>query len=180
MMAKGDFEKFMNSLSIISSLKKRYPLSLRVNYTFNEDNFSELSEFYNTFGKYDIDVLQIRPIIKLGNTEYNNFSLKKITPIYNEVHQGLIDDSKKHKFMRLAHNIHQIKKRSSMDSVINKYVYCYISPSDLFDEKFNWKEDTYETYAKRVSIGKQIIRDAFSSRSKILSYQNDKLNYEIN
>ena len=67
-----------------------------------------------------------------------------------------------------------------MDSVINKYVYCYISPSDLFDEKFNWKEDTYETYAQRVSIGKQIIRDAISSRSKILSYQNDKLNYEIN
>ena len=180
MMAKGDFEKFMNSLSIISSLKKQYPLSLRVNYTFNEDNFSELSEFYNTFGKYDIDVLQIRPIIKLGNTEYNNFSLKKITPIYNEVLQGLIDDSKKHKVMLLAHNIHQINKRSSIDSVINKYVYCYISPSDLFDKKFKWKEDTYETYAKRVSIGKQIIRDAISSRSKILNYQNDKLNYEIN
>lgn len=48
-----------------------------------------------------------------------------------------------------------------------------------FNENFKWKEDTYDTYAKRVSIGKQILNDAFSSKTKILSYRNDKLNYEI-
>lgn len=179
MMAKADYERFMNSLEIISSIKKKYPLSLRINYTFNEDNFSELGRFFKTFGKYDIDVLQIRPIIKLGNTAYNNFSLKKIVPMYDDVLQNLTKDAKKHNVMMLAHNIKQIKKRVSMESVINKYVYCYISPSDLFNENFKWKEDTYETYAKRVSIGKQILNDAFASRTKILSYRNDKLNYEI-
>ena len=179
MMAKADYERFMNSLEIISSIKKKYPLSLRINYTFNEDNFSELGGFFKTFGKYDIDVLQIRPIIKLGNTAYNNFSLKKIVPMYDDVLQNLTKDAKKHNVMLLAHNIKQIKKRVSMESVINKYVYCYISPSDLFNENFKWKEDTYETYSKRVSIGKQILNDAFASRTKILSYRNDKLNYEI-
>lgn len=169
----------MNSLEIISSIKKKYPLSLRINYTFNEDNFSELGGFFKTFGKYDIDVLQIRPIIKLGNTAYNNFSLKKIIPMYDDVLQNLTKDAKKHNVMLLAHNIKQIKKRVSMESVINKYVYCYISPSDLFNENFKWNEDTYDTYAKRVSIGKQILNDAFSSKTKILSYRNDKLNYEI-
>ncbi len=179
MMAKADYERFMNSLVIISSIKKKHPLSLRINYTFNEDNFSELGGFFKTFGKYDIDVLQIRPIIKLGNTAYNNFSLKKIVPMYDDVLQNLTKDAKKHNVMLLAHNIKQIKKRVSMESVINKYVYCYISPSDLFNENFKWKEDTYETYSKRVSIGKQILNDAFASRTKILSYRNDKLNYEI-
>ena len=179
MMAKADYERFMNSLEIISSIKKKYPLSLRINYTFNEDNFSELGGFFKTFGKYDIDVLQIRPIIKLGNTAYNNFSLKKIIPMYDDVLQNLTKDAKKHNVMLLAHNIKQIKKRVSMESVINKYVYCYISPSDLFNENFKWNEDTYDTYAKRVSIGKQILNDAFSSKTKILSYRNDKLNYEI-
>ena len=179
MMAKADYERFLNSLEIISSIKKKYPLSLRINYTFNEDNFSELGGFFKTFGKYDIDVLQIRPIIKLGNTAYNNFSLKKIIPMYDDVLQNLTKDAKKHNVMLLAHNIKQIKKRVSMESVINKYVYCYISPSDLFNENFKWNEDTYDTYAKRVSIGKQILNDAFSSKTKILSYRNDKLNYEI-
>ncbi len=179
MMAKADYERFMNSLEIISSIKKKYPLSLRINYTFNEDNFYELGGFFKTFGKYHIDVLQIRPIIKLGNTAYNNFSLKKIIPMYDDVLQNLTKDAKKHNVMLLAHNIKQIKKRVSMESVINKYVYCYISPSDLFNENFKWKEDTYDTYAKRVSIGKQILNDAFSSKTKILSYRNDKLNYEI-
>lgn len=179
MMAKADYERFLNSLEIISSIKKKYPLSLRINYTFNEDNFSELGGFFKTFGKYDIDVLQIRPIIKLGNTTYNNFSLKKIIPMYDDVLQNLTKDAKKHNVMLLAHNIKQIKKRVSMESVINKYVYCYISPSDLFNENFKWNEDTYDTYAKRVSIGKQILNDAFSSKTKILSYRNDKLNYEI-
>ena len=56
--------------------------------------------------------------------------------MYDDVLQNLTKDAKKHNVMLLAHNIKQIKKRVSMESVINKYVYCYISPSDFFNENF--------------------------------------------
>lgn len=180
MMTKGNFDCFLNALKIITEIKKKYALLLRVNYTFNEDNFEELKSFYTVFGKYDIDILQIRPLRKMGNTEYQKFNLNNIIPIYDEVHQFLIYESRKRNVKLMAHSLNQINNRVSMNSVINKYVYCYISPSNLFNEKFIWKKDTYEKYSKRVSLKKQILYDVFSNKNKLLQYQSDKLNYEIN
>jgi len=83
MMGNGNYDLFMNALKIISKIKKSYPhLQLRINYTFNEDNFDELKSFWQVFGHLQIDTLQIRPIIKIGETAYNNFSLEKILPKY--------------------------------------------------------------------------------------------------
>ena len=180
MMNRGNFDSFLNSLRLLTEIKKKYPLTIRVNYTFNEDNFDELKLFYEIFGEFDIDILQIRPIVKLGNTEYNNFSLEKIIPVYDDVHQFLIEESRKHNVKLIAHNFNQINNRLSMDSVINKYVYSYISPDSLYHKDFLWKEDTYDTYSKRVLLKKQMLIDAFSSKRKLRKYQSDKLNYEIN
>lgn len=179
MMTKGNFESFLNSLELITELKKTYPITLRINYTFNEDNFSELELFYKVFDKIDIDILQIRPIVKLGDTEYNNFSLDKIIPIYDDVYKVLSEESIKRNVKLLAHNPKQLTNRLSIDSVINKYVYCYISPTSKFRKDFKWGEDTYNLYAKRTSIGKQLLNDMFSSKKKIMELRSDKLNYDV-
>ncbi len=180
MMNKGNFEKFINSLKIITELKKTYPLVLRVNYTFNEDNFKELQFFYKTFSDIDINILQIRPISKLGNTEYKNFSMKKVIPIYDTIHEILIKESKKNNVKLLAHNPKQLDNRFSMDSIINKYVYIYLSPTSLYKKDFKWNKETYDKYAKRTSISKKIIKDMFSNKKKLMKSISDKLNYDIN
>jgi molybdenum cofactor biosynthesis enzyme MoaA len=46
-MQKGDYKKFLQVLQWITELKTTdKKLSLRINYTFNEDNFNELTEFF--------------------------------------------------------------------------------------------------------------------------------------
>jgi len=84
-MQKGSYDKFLNSLKIITEVKKEFKdFSLRINYTFNEDNFSDLSDFMTVFGSFNIDTLQLRPINKLGNTTYQNFKMDKIIPLYDD------------------------------------------------------------------------------------------------
>ncbi|NQY07571.1 MAG: radical SAM protein, partial [Flavobacteriaceae bacterium] len=180
MMQKGDFDKFLNVLKLISKVKEKHELKLRINYTFNEDNFEELSSFYEVFDEVDIDILQIRPIVKIGNTEYNNFSLEKVIPVYDEVQKGLLAESQKRGVTLLSHKPKKLKNRVSLDSVIKKYVYCYISPTSLFRKDFKWGDETYNQYARRRGIPGRILKDALKSKKTILNYADDKLNYDIN
>ena len=68
----------------------------------------------------------------------------------------------------------------SLDSVIKKYVYCYISPTSLFRKDFKWGDETYNQYARRRGIPGSILKDALKSKKAILNYADDKLNYDIN
>ena len=86
-------------------------------------------------------------------------TLKKIIPKYNSIHRLLLNESSKHNVKLLAHNPTQLTNRLSIHSIINKYVYCYISPSSLFDEKIIWKKDTYESFSKRTHLSKKNIKE---------------------
>jgi molybdenum cofactor biosynthesis enzyme MoaA len=180
MMTKGDFDKFLNVLAIVTKVKEKYPLKLRINYTFNEDNFKELQSFFTVFDAYDIDILQVRPIVKLGDTAYNNYSLDAVFPIYDQVYEYLLHESKKRKVQLLIHNPSQLSNRKSSASVINKYVYTYISPTSLYHDGFKWNEETYDQYAKRTMLVCGLLKDVFASRKVLKSLKNDKLNYEVN
>jgi len=180
MMGKGDFHKFLNAMYAISEVKKKYPITLRVNYTFNEDNFDELASFYDVFGDVDLDILQIRPIINMGNTAYQNFSLEKIIPKYDAVHEQLKAESVERGVQFFAHNFKQLQNRSSAHSVVKKYVYCYISPTYFYRNDFNWQTETYDDYAKRTNLSKRILKDVFASKETLQPFMDDKLNYTIN
>ena len=96
MMRQGDYERFMKSLEYVTDIKKRFPeFKLRVNYTFNEHNFDELADFWQVFSNIDIDILQIRPITKIGDSEYDHFSLESIIPKYEAIYNKLIAESQK-------------------------------------------------------------------------------------
>ena len=73
------FDAFLTLLQTIREVKKRYPaLQVRVNYTMNADNVDELVQFDSLFADVPIDFLQLRPIRKIGETEYNNFDLTHV------------------------------------------------------------------------------------------------------
>ena len=86
LMDKGVYEKFHEILGHITEEKKSNPkLRLRINYTFNQDNFHELKDLFKSYEQYTIDSIQLRPIDKIGETTYNNFSLKAIEKEYAEI-----------------------------------------------------------------------------------------------
>jgi len=182
MMGNGDYEKFHNSLAIISEVKKKYPkLVLRINYTFNEDNFEELNDFYKIYGKHDIDIIQIRALSKIGDTAYNNFSLAKIIPVYDTFIEKFKAESQKRGITLLAASSKEkLINRSNDESLIFNYTYFYVSPTQFWREDFDWRNESFNAYSKRKGWSKELLKNAFTSKKELMHLQKDQnLNYAI-
>ena len=180
-MQKGDYKKFLRVLQWITELKAtRKNLSLRINYTFNEDNFSELAEFFKIFGKYSINTLQLRPIVNLGNSSYQNFKMDGIIPVYNSlIHEIKMECKSRSITLLAAIDSKDLVIRKNPNSLLYGYSYCYISPKDFWHKDFDWKNESYDSYAKRKKLTKELIRNVFTSSSKIEEIQTENLNYKI-
>jgi molybdenum cofactor biosynthesis enzyme MoaA len=180
MMGRGNFEKFLQSLRYISEIKEQFPdFQLRVNYTFNEDNFDELAQFWSIFDGIKVDVLQIRPIRKLGNTAYDNFSVEKIIPNYKNVYSILKRECELRGTLFIAPNINQLQEEVSSSSIVHDFTYYYIGPTSFGKEDFDWKNETYDEYSNRTGWKSDILNLVFSSNKKLKTYLNNKLNYDI-
>ncbi|NPA35805.1 MAG: radical SAM protein [Chlorobi bacterium] len=180
-MQNGKFENFQKVLKITNKVKSKYPsFKIRINYTFNEDNFSQLKFFFKEFGDIDIDILQIRPIDKIGETEYHNFKLDKIIPEYLDIYNLLKKETRKRNITFIAPTFKQINSRSaSIDSVISAITYCYISPNHFCKDDFHWRDETYNEFCKRTNMGSEILKYCFYSKSKIEKLKNKSLNYSV-
>lgn len=182
MMGKSDYEQFHKSLALITELKKNYPqLTLRINYTFNEDNFEELKDFYKVYGKHKIDIIQLRPLSKIGETAYNNFSLDKIIPIYDTfINQFKRESQERGVTLLAATNKEKLINRSNEESLLFHYTYFYVSPTKFWKEDFDWKNETFNQYCKRKNWAKELLKIAFTSKKKLKHLQREQnLNYNI-
>jgi len=180
-MGKGNFDRFLLSLTYITEIKKEFPdFKLRINYTFNEDNFIELREFWTVFKGIDVDYLQIRPIDNIGNTEYQNFSLEKILPVYEDVYQTVNKHAIKNGTILIAPKIDRLEYKQSVNSVIQPFTYCYVSPLAFWHKDFNWKNETYDDYCKRTGFISKISKLIFAKKSTLERLKNKTLNYDIN
>ena len=179
-LMRGDYDKFKNALSVITDLKKEFPnLSLRINYTFNEDNFEELKDFFVEYGDFDMDVIQLRPIKSMGDTDYQNLSLDKIMPIYKDVLSVFKEESSKRGVTLLATPFEKLDEPKSDNSVITNYTYCYISPTHFWRKDYNWKNESFNAYSKRTGWGKELFRKALNPKEKLDHLRTETLNYSV-
>lgn len=185
-MDKGNYGKFHEVLHLITEEKKtNTKLTLRINYTFNEDNFEELNQFFNKFGQYDIDVIQLRPIDKIGETAYNNFSLKKIEFLYKPLIEELANKAKEKNITFLApSSIERNENENSVKSTNNSsylipYVYCYIAPDFFWKENFDWKNQTFSQWKRKNKWNKILFKNIFISKNKLDTINRNMLNYSV-
>lgn len=180
-MGKGNYERFHQSLQWITELKTAYPnLSLRINYTFNKDNFNELQDFFEVYSKYAIDTIQLRPIRKLGETEYHNFDLQQIYAQYPSIISNFKAKAKQKNISIIApDSIQRIENRKNVESLIFNYTYCYISPTAFWHDDFDWRNETYNAYCSRTGWTKKLLENVWKSRKQMESMQTENLNYDI-
>ncbi len=186
LMDKASYEKFHEVLQYITDEKKQNPnLKLRINYTFNEDNFKELNCFFQKYGQYNIDVIQLRPIDKIGDTTYNNFSLKKIEPFYKATVDEMSNHAKNKKIIFLAPtSIERIENSNSVKSANNSsylvpYVNCYISPDFFWKKDFDWRNQSFSQWKKQNNWHRILFKNIFVSKSKLESINRNMLNYNV-
>jgi MoaA/NifB/PqqE/SkfB family radical SAM enzyme len=187
LMDKGIYEKFHAVLSYITEEKKKNPkLRLRINYTFNADNFYELKEFFKVYDKYSIDIIQLRPIDKIGETTYNNFSLKTIENDYKEMISLLKKESSKRGITFLSprtisrNEEESLKVKTENDSsYLIPYTYCYVSPKYFWKDDFDWKTETFADWQKRNSWNNVLFKNIFLSKKDLEKPNRNMLNYSV-
>jgi MoaA/NifB/PqqE/SkfB family radical SAM enzyme len=177
-MKKASYEKFHNAFKAFEKLKQQYDFKVRINYTFNKDNFYELADFFKHFNGESFDILQIRPIQKIGNTEYNDFDLDSIRDDYPQLIQDIRKQCKENHITLLAPNAIPKNQSVNASSLIFDYTFCYVSPQKFWKDGFDWNNESFNTYSKKIGWSKQLWSNIFKSEKELKSMAN-RLNYEI-
>jgi len=177
-MKKASYEKFQNAFMAFKKLKSKYDFKVRINYTFNKDNFYELKDFFKHFDASAFDILQLRPIQKIGNTEYNDFDITSLENDYPDLVSVIRKNCVAHNIILMAPNSLSKLKEENKSSFIFDYTFCYVSPNEFWKEGFNWRDETFNAYSKKIGWSKQLLSNVFKSKSNLRSLST-KLNYEV-
>lgn len=185
LMVNGDYDHFIHLLEEFKGIKERHPaFKIRINYTMNEDNTEELSLFSKIFKDIPIDILQLRPIQKIGESQYDNFNLNRIEELYDTVIIPLVDFCKIKGITCIVpekSNFIAIEKQDNDNNIFEELTYCYISPKTCWRDDFNYENETFESYTKRHKLGKYILKKAFETNRSKKDDKNKtiKMNYKI-
>jgi molybdenum cofactor biosynthesis enzyme MoaA len=181
LMANANYEKFHSALKIISEAKKTHNLKLRINYTMNADNIDELKDFFQVFGHIDIDSLQMRPIVKQGNTAYANFDHTEIINKYDVILAKIREEALKRNITCIAPLKNQLieQENSSLNENITQSTYCYISPDYAWRKDYDLENDTFESYSKRTRAAFLLFKNIFK-RNRVHSKNKRHFKYDIN
>jgi len=180
---------FSNLLRLIEAVgrlqRENSAFSLRVNYTINNLNFRELADLFTLFSDARIDVLQVRPVQQLGDTQYADFSLEGIIKDYDEVIIPLKEECVNRGVASLLPSLENLQavddKRSEIDRVVEEITYCYVSNQDAYKTDFDLGKDTFDIYWKRHGLVGRLVRMAVKGvkeqKSKI--NHSKKMNYTV-
>jgi MoaA/NifB/PqqE/SkfB family radical SAM enzyme len=175
-MTNSNYEIFCQSLKYLSDAKKKYPgFKIRINYTMNEDNFLELREFFDVFNDLNFDILQLRPIQKMGETAYNNFSHNKLEEMYDSCIEIIKKECSKRNITCIApEKINIVENSNNINSSVVESTFCYISHRTCWRSDFDYNTDSYESYSKRKNLSLLLFKNIF------LRKKNRKLNEHFN
>ena len=183
MMTNGKFDVFCNLLMYIADVKKKRPsFKLRINYTVNKDNIDELSKIWEVTGD-TMDILQIRPIQKIGETVYNDFDVSFIHEKHDTALLPVIEECRKRNIICIApdkDNVLALKGKKDKNRFIENATYCYVSPHGCWQDDFDYHNDSFESYSIKHKLARKLFCGIFKPANDEPISVSRKMNYQIN
>jgi MoaA/NifB/PqqE/SkfB family radical SAM enzyme len=180
-MVNASYEKLHNALEIISSKqgKNAKKPALRINYTVNHDNLTELAAFFTVFGKYPIKTLQIRKMFNLGNTDYQIKDFSDLSREYNEILEILSNACHMRGITLLAgKSITSPMSGNQSGSGILPLILRHIRPQKVWQPGFLWEQETYRQYCKRIKWRGKLLKSVIKGMKNATNGERH-LNYEV-
>jgi sulfatase maturation enzyme AslB (radical SAM superfamily) len=173
LMQGASFETFHRNLRAIVELKrefgKRHP-AIRINYTVNPDNLSELRGFFDLFGDYGITTLQVRPIVDVGNTDYRDKNLTKHSKEYNETIDFLISECRHRGISLLVNKLDPGYERSNKFAVVyEKAVMRYLGPGRVWRDGFDFRSETYRQHVSRIGYRRELLEYVLRGHASLIT-----------
>lgn len=182
LMTNADFERFTELLANVAEVKKRYPqFKLRINYTINNDNFEELGRIWEVAGEV-LDILQLRPVQKIGESAYQDFDLSRIYARYDEIIRPVIEECHRRNIACIVpdkKNILVLEENKEVDNRLEKFTYCYVSPNFCWQEDFDYHSQSFESYTRRHHWGRMLLGKVFGRKGQGRVDVTRKMNYNI-
>ena len=92
LMSGAKFARFEEVTTMLAAAKKTHPaLVIRLNYTMNSRNIDELALLPDLLQRLPVDVVQLRPVQKIGDSLWQDFSLVHIEKRYEDLLQPLAE-----------------------------------------------------------------------------------------
>lgn len=189
LMEGANFDTFVRLLKDLENVKLQYPgFAVRINYTVNEDNVEDLRQLPQLLGDLHIDTLQLRPIQKIGDTKYHNFSMLRVLKRYDDCIMPLVRHCQSvgtRCIYPTRDNISQLQsgddnnQTRTTNNISDMAPYFYLSPWQRWKEDFNpYEEDFYGYCRRRHRIG-LLLRGIFLPSRQSGDYVTKSMNYEM-
>lgn len=158
LMKRASYDQHLQMLDDIKvvRLSSKKPL-LRVNYTVNSENIDELQDFFDVYGSCNLSTLQIRPVFDFGNTEYKEKDSQNFLEKYQETLQIIIVKCKKRGINVLANVNDPLHKQKNYAAYVYKKAFLrMINPSMVWNERFDWRNESLAEYCHRTKWRKEL------------------------
>jgi len=150
---------------------------LRINYTANPENLEELDDFFEVFGLYPIDVLQVRPVMDIGGKYRQQFT-DADSPRYRAVISRLEGACRQNNVTLLANKEDATYQEENRDADLAELVYTYISPRWARSVTSTWNEFNFRKFRKTDQWNSRLFR-AFWKKGKGEGWLGRSLKYDV-
>ncbi len=185
MMRGARFERFRALLADLREAKRSYQhLQVRINYVMNADNTLALEHLYDVLDGLHVDVLQLRPVQKLGETSYHNFSLDLIEENYDRLILPIRERCQREGTLLICptkENLHEVATADDpFVDYVERLTYYYVSPGGCNKEGFRWLSDDFAGYHRRQHTGRSLLRSVLRLPASASGrHSSKKLNYKV-
>jgi MoaA/NifB/PqqE/SkfB family radical SAM enzyme len=183
-MAGASYQKLLTLLEMLDEIKSHYNTpypTLRLNYTTNPENLDELEDFFSVYGQFNIDTIQLRPMVDVGNTSYAYESMGKeiLTNYYFRIQQIREECKKRHITCLSTSADPNFKNFDKGTSYILPAVLRTIHPNKVWMIDFDWRNENYRNYCRRTKWRRVLLgtvigdREYFKKTNHFLTYDVD-------
>ncbi len=161
LMKKASYPRYHQNLADLVEAKRAAKSAsprIRINYTVNPDNLSELRDFFAVFGKYAISTLQVRPVVDMGDTDYKDKNFDPHLGEYKEIMDGLSQECRSRGIVLLANLRNPTYSNPNEASfVYEKAILRYIGPGYVWRDDFDWRKRTYREFKREVRYRRELL-----------------------
>jgi len=172
-MVSASYEKlheFLKNLDRAKTGNKTMLPSLRINFIINSENLDELPLFFKYFGKYGIKTLQIRPMH--GDFYPEGRLNEKDCEKYQIYLKALSEECAKRNITLMAHAGDLNFRQDNFAVIIYPEIFYHMNPNMVWRPDFAWRDETYESFCRRIKYNNYLISSVFSRKRKRLEHDS--------
>lgn len=186
LMPGARFDLMQKLIAQLAAVKQEYPdFKIRVNYTINSLNVHDLENnaFWKLWDAVQPDIVQLRPVQKIGESEWTDFDLSSLKNLYDATIGAMAGECKRRGITCIAPTRTQLDSvatdRKGSDAIIEDLTYCYVSPDSCYKADFDPATDTFRAYCRRKRTAAKLVKAAFGHSKSSSRNITKKLNYTI-